>query len=320
MRHPPARASLLALLSVVMAVAALPRVADAQQQPPVPSEKRPSDVPPPPPDPEVDPRPAPEPPPAVPAQPIPPPPAAPDPQPANERLSVATWPVPAIERPLTLARGMSSVEAAILVELTSGYEGKPVALAPAAFYGLTDRVSVGIVHRLGFCLTGPEANCAQVYNDFGTDVRASVHRNAALEVVVRGGLVAQQFRDPFKLDLSLGVEGRWRTGRYALLAAAFANVGVTDANPTIVGGSLRPQLQLAPFLMIQGLIGLTGATELLFEFYDVPVGAGALYTTRRWDVGVQFNFRNLLGVNTFADLGLSHADQRELILTIVGRF
>src|SRR5690606_5212185 len=110
--------------------------------------------------------------------------------------------------------------------------------APDVWYGLTDELSLGLVHSASgttglfggtgssLCLTGDNNGCDGVYRNVGLAARYNL-LDQDLALAVTGGLHARDF-DPFQLALQVGVSGRWLAGPVALLFDPNLFVGITE--------------------------------------------------------------------------------------------
>src|SRR3954463_14923560 len=124
----------------------------------------------------------------------------------------------------TLPKGKLALDAFVEMNLSSDQAFKPVSLSPDLWYGLTDDITLGLVHsfvgQTGFlgksgdslCLTGSDNGCAHVYNNVGIDGRIRIKKPFAVDV----GLYINSISDPFQLAAKLGIDGRWVWGKLAL--------------------------------------------------------------------------------------------------------
>lgn len=92
---------------------------------------------------------------------------------ADDAYPVDTWPTEVILRPLTLAEGMFELRGTTaFVNLSNAKAFQPIDLEPALFYGLTDKLTIGISHgrellgpAAGLCVSGTDNGCARRYNN-----------------------------------------------------------------------------------------------------------------------------------------------------------
>jgi hypothetical protein len=152
---------------------------------------------------------------------------------------------PAAEEPperhvLPAKRGV--VQAFLDINLSKELEGDPISLAPDIWYGVSDVLTVGLVHSNramvgylgipgdGICFTGEEGGCAKVYDQVGVDVRYHLKDMGAITIAADGGLFAMSF-DPFQLAVKLGAVARWTSGKLAADLAPSVLVGLTEREP-----------------------------------------------------------------------------------------
>jgi hypothetical protein len=187
-------------------------------------------------------------------------------------------------------RGM--VHAQLGINLSTDLVGKPVSLSPDIWYGVNEKLTVGLIHTAvgatgiqgipgtSLCLTGADNGCGKFYDNVGIDVRYTLKSTEKLQLALDGGLFVNSF-DPFQMALKVGIAGRYRAGKQ--LALEFTpNIffGVTErdggGDPAVAVGSNKEVLAL-PVNVVYGLnekIGLLAQVALLLPFED----AGDFYT------------------------------------------
>src|SRR5512138_1844502 len=134
---------------------------------------------------------------------------------------------PAGDASVTLPKGRVLLDAFLEMNLVSGAEFKPVSLSPDVWYGVTDDVTVGLVHSAvgstGFlggvvsslCLTGTGNGCAKVYDNAGVDVRYKL-KTGNLAYAAEGGLYVLSFDPTFTMAVKLGLVARWEQAKIAV--------------------------------------------------------------------------------------------------------
>ncbi len=188
-------------------------------------------------------------------------------------------------------RGIVNVE--IGINLSTDAVGKPIAIAPDIWYGVNDKLTVGLIHSVvgatgvqglqgiagtGLCLTGEDNGCGKFYDFVGIDARYTLKQDAKLALALDGGLFATSF-DPFQLALKVGVTGRYKLGEKLGLEFApniFFGVTERDGGGT-VGASTNKETLALPVGVGFGLndkISLLAQLALTLPFED----AGDLYT------------------------------------------
>jgi len=187
-------------------------------------------------------------------------------------------------------RGM--VHAQIGINLSTDLVGKPINLSPDIWYGLNDKLTIGLIHTgvgqtgiqggvgTSLCLTGEDNGCGKIYDNVGIDLRYTLKSDAKLQIALDGGLFVNSF-DPFQLRLKVGVAGRYRLGKQlALEFQPNISFGVTERDGAVdaMGNSLggNKEALALPATFVYGLnekIGLLGQVSLSLPFED----AGDLY-------------------------------------------
>ena len=183
-------------------------------------------------------------------------------------------PTDLVGRRLVLDAG--DVELALVAEvnLHTGETAQPLSLAPDAWYGVTSRWTVGVIHSdpsvdqvlpgATFCVqTAADAGCSRVYRGSGIDVRWSA-REGALAVAPRVRVLIRDV-DPVKPAVTLGALVRWQRGRFAVTGDPYLRVGLAN-----LGAGNRTALVLPVRFEVQ--------------------------PTRRWALGVELGWNSDLAV------------------------
>lgn len=221
----------------------------------------------------------------------------------------------AVERQLTLPGGKVFVDAFIEINLSKDFAFKPVSLAPDVWYGVSDDLTLGLVHSGrgatglfgGFgdslCLTGTSNGCAHVYDKVGLDARYHLLRSGGVTLAADGGLFAMSF-DPFALSFKLGGIVRWQTDAISLEFGPSLLLGLTERGsgnkevltlPATFMYSLSPKLGLAAQL---GMIVPFANTDL----YMFGASLGAQYfATDQLILDAAFSLPAIMGGSAVAD-------------------
>lgn len=155
---------------------------------------------------------------------------------------------------IALARNAFAVTLTTEASLGRGTLGKPTSIAPDISYGLTDRVTLSLVHSGfattgfrgsaggGLCVTGE--GCTQVYNNAGVEALVDVVRGP-LSLAAVGGVHALSF-DPLFVDIKLGVQASYRVGAVTATLSPSVFIGVTkrEQNEGVVFAPASVGLQL----------------------------------------------------------------------------
>ena len=154
-----------------------------------------------------------------------------------------------IARPLVLAPG--EVEGALSIEtnLSINAHWNPTSIAPDLWYGVTDRLTVGVVTSTaalslvdksgGWCFRGPDHGCADALVDLALEGRWSL-LEGPLAAAVRVRVVSRRFA-PWLPSLRLATRGRWRRGRFAITAEPQVQIGLAH---TELGNRARVDLPI----------------------------------------------------------------------------
>ncbi len=236
--------------------------------------------------------------------------------------TTGSYPSELIHRPWALPRGMIEITALGYFNLTQNSIGKPSFLAPAAYYGVDDLISVGVTHSLGFCLRG----CGNLnrYSDVAAEaVFLLSGPKSPTQFALVGGLNFSNF-NPLMAGLYYGLDGRLVLGPLALTFKPRVYVGIVNRNSTItlagqfsgfnygterVDVPVQLQVQIFSHLALFAQSGFAAPIESgpagfpgFFNAYWVPLGGGLLISvTNRFDLGLMAAFNNLGGKNHSTD-------------------
>ena len=186
-----------------------------------------------------------------------------------------SWPTEITRRPLTLAPGMVEAHVPVHVLASSERFGEPVSIAPSVYYGAAERVTVGLRHFRGLCITGKSNGCPEVYDDVSVDSIWGLTRDVALGLALNAGPL-----DPFALAVEGRVVARLASGPVALTIAPSLNVGITERETRLLaritdGGALllfvRPKPLPLAFPLATTTWGFFQQEPGNKEFLAVPV-------------------------------------------------
>jgi hypothetical protein len=142
------------------------------------------------------------------------------------------------EPSLTLPGGKLFLDAFVEVSLSKDMAFKPVSLAPDIWYGVSDDLTLGLVHSArgatglwgssgdGLCFTGKSRGCSKVYNNLGANARYHLFRKGGIALAADGGLYAMSL-DPFMLSLKLGGLLRFGFGAFSIEFDPNIFIGIT---------------------------------------------------------------------------------------------
>lgn len=235
---------------------------------------------------------------------------------------------------LTIARGRLVISGSTVnVNLSAGTVGKPISLAPSVWYGVTDKLSIGVTHDggttrwtprpgvrvtttdilgtietevsgAGICVTGTgDGNCPKPYDNVGADVLIGI-ADGGFSVAGHVGVDILSI-DQLTIGARLGVLGAFAiASKISLVFDPRVQVGVTDRDSN--GESLDIPLWVwfnaSPKLGIYVHTGFAGPFDGLADSFNVPLGLGAsIGAGERLTLGADFHFSNLLGKGSSAD-------------------
>lgn len=218
----------------------------------------------------------------------------------------------------TLPKGKLFIEAAIGINLSKDAVAKPISLSPDIWYGVTDDLTLGLVHssigstglignvQQSLCLTGEDNGCPDVYSNVGIDARYRLAGPLAID----GGVYVRNF-DPFQLALKLGLLARHRVlPQLALEANPNVFIGVTkrDGEVDMMGNALAPANKemfalpitagyaVVPKLTATAQIGVLTPFEDVGDNWSLLASLGARYrVNHHLDLGLAFALPRLAG-------------------------
>lgn len=237
-----------------------------------------------------------------------------------------TWPSADLDRPLGLGPGMFELRTTLAADLSDGEAFRTVSFAPDLYYGVTERLSIGVVHTHFATLT-PEPDevspaglgahaptapvvqpgdglclgdgCARVYDNAGVDVRLALGAmRGRIQLRAHAGMEAANF-DPLRLGGRVGLTGRIRAGPAALLVDASVRVGLLRrevGNDDVLSLPVALVLQATPSIVVELASGVYGPLTEVRAGARVPATLGLLYAvSSALDLGASVGFPALLG-------------------------
>jgi hypothetical protein len=227
---------------------------------------------------------------------------------------------PAAENPdrMVLPPKRGLVQAFVGVNLSKDLVAEPISIAPDIWYGVSDVLTVGLVHSArgavgfmspvgaGLCVTGEDKQCADFYAGGGIDARYHV-KDGPLAVAADGGVFVSDF-DPFVLSLKVGAAVRWRSGKIAVDANPSIVFGLTEREGTMEGTVVlegNKEVLYLPVTLLYGVIdklaiaaqvGAVVPTVATADSWTLPVAVGAQFmATRDLFVDVAFGLPQVAG-------------------------
>jgi hypothetical protein len=221
--------------------------------------------------------------------------------------------------------GMISARVLLDINLSADNVGKPLSLAPDLFYGVTDKLQIGLLHTgpagwqtrpgLGLCLTGKDDGCPKVYDNVGFDVMYGLAFDQ-LQLSAHGSLFLGSF-DPMTTSLALGFAGKLHLSQFVALffdpKIAIA-LSERDTNDDALYVPVELEYQVNAPTMFKVLSGISGGLSGFGDDYQVPLGIGVVHNlNKHFDLGARFSFDNLLGKQP---QNVDRADTRSLALLL----
>lgn len=220
---------------------------------------------------------------------------------------------------LTLPKGRFVIDAFLEISLVSDAVFKPFSISPDVWYGVTDDITVGLVHsadgETGFiggtgttlCLSGSDDGCPNIYNNIGADIRYRL-KEGTYALALDGGLFFQSFDPDVQLALKLGAAGRWHRDKIAVEAEPSLFFGLTNRDTDI--GETSSVRTNGDFLLlpVTGLYAITPKISaavqlgLILPFQNtgdtwaIPLSFGVHYlATEKLNIFAAFSLTRLFG-------------------------
>ena len=184
-------------------------------------------------------------------------------------------------------RGQLVLYVPVHVNLSEDLAFKPVSVAPDIWYGVTEKLTLGLIHSGyaasgfmgsladGLCFTGEENGCPNVYNSVGLDGRFQLV-DGTFSLAADGALFIQPL-DPFSMRLKLGVLGTWSKNKLRLLFNPNLAIGLTErdlGNKEVLNIPVALMFAVTARLAIAAQTGLALPFDQTGELYRVPLSLG----------------------------------------------
>ena len=247
-----------------------------------------------------------------------------EPEPDSEKPAAPATPAAGAEGTdsLTLPHGRLLLNAFVEIGLSTGAAFKPISLSPDVWYGVTDDITVGLVHSAaggsGFiggvgdalCLTGTDNGCAELYPGLGIDARYKL-KTGAFAWAADGGLYARHLGDPLELAVKLGALGRWHSGQLAVELEPNIFIGVTNRTVSQTVGGVTVDVgvnedflnlpvtvlyAVTPAIAVSAQVGALLPLESTGDAYSIPLSIGGHYRVNEsLNVSLAFSLPRLVG-------------------------
>lgn len=253
--------------------------------------------------------------------------------PAVDPAATGEGPMPGALPSLTLGAGKILIAGSTInIGLFPDNAGKPFSLAPSVYYGVNEKLTVGLTHDsgttmwsprpalrfttidilgtpvvaaagAGICLSGEEGGCPKVYDNVGLDALYGI-KDEKFSLAAHPGLDVFSF-DPFVLQLRLGVLGRYAASdKLAIVFDPRIAIGITerDFNKERIDVPVWAWYMASAQLGVYLHTGINGPLDGFGDAFAVPVQVGANYmVNEKLTAGADFSFVNLLGKGGDAD-------------------
>lgn len=245
-------------------------------------------------------------------------PATTDPAaPATDGAAATTSPITVVGKGKILIAGST-----LNVNMSTDAVAKPISIAPSVWYGVSDKLAVGLTHDggttpysprpfpgLGICLSGEENGCGKVYDNVGVDVLFGIKDEAKMGLAVHGGVIVESF-DPMTLSLRAGVLGKYNASdKLSVVFDPAIFIGLTERDgaevaPGVTVGGNKEVIDVPVWVWFNvneklGAYLHTGINGPLDGFGDaflIPLGVGATYkVNEKLGVGGDFHFLGIAG-------------------------
>jgi opacity protein-like surface antigen len=220
---------------------------------------------------------------------------------------------------MNLPKGTFLIDGFITMNLSNNQAFQPVSITPDIWYGVTDDLTVGLVHSfvgesglVGFtgdslCLTGSNNGCPNFYQDVGVDLRYRLKAPLSVDA----GVFVDQLSNPFLLGVKVGIDGRWRFGKAAIeiqpnlfveLTNRVGGAAAMGTTPAIPGNEedlaipVTGSYTVIPNLDVMLQVGLLLPFDQTGDFFQIPVSIGARYAVSpKLSLGLMFSLTELAG-------------------------
>ncbi|MBA3461298.1 MAG: hypothetical protein H0T46_15150 [Deltaproteobacteria bacterium] len=217
--------------------------------------------------------------------------------------TVLTASVPVLAEPLVLARGEVAARLVIEANMDRRTIARPLSFAPDAWIGVTDRLTVGLIHSnqsvdriapgASFCVRELAGECDALYRGGGLDARWALAPGSAARV-----RLLMRDLDPVKPALTVGAFLRWQHGHAELLTDPYLRIGLANRD---LGN--RDALVVPVWIGMRtggGRIavhtGIDGDLAVWRDGWHVPLGIVIeAFPANALTVGTELGFTSLIG-------------------------
>lgn len=223
---------------------------------------------------------------------------------------------------LMVAPGNIALNGVLEINLSSDNIGEPISLAPNVWYGVSNELTIGLVHNSsgstgflggvgeGICFTGDTSGCGSIYTTVGVAGRYLISHGAT-SFAVDGGLFhgaggsRGDLFDPLLLQLKAGVAIRHSINQQMsidFMPNIFIGITERDFNQEALNLPVTLNYMATPELALTAQTGLASSLENFGDRLRVPLSVGAMYhVSPTLAVGGVFTLPAVVGGDLVAD-------------------
>ncbi len=229
-----------------------------------------------------------------------------------------------VSRPLTLEAGELEAQLALEAELAVPLF-QPLAIAPDVWFGVTRRLTLGIIHSdpslnriqasASFCVRQSALECDRFYEGSGVDARYLVLDDGAFSIAPRVRAYVRGI-DPVKPSATFGATLKYHHRQFAIESDPYLRFSLANAQLGNRGGIVVPlylEWQPASCWLVFAQTGWDADYAVISDGWHIPFGLGVTWrATRQLDVGAEFGLTTALGPQ-------NDAKQRVAFVTVAWR-
>lgn len=210
-------------------------------------------------------------------------------------------------RPLQLSTDMVQLRAPLVINLSEGSVGSPIAIPFDLRFGLSRELELQLFHQYpygGLCISGESNGCGNVYNDIAVGLLYSVMRETGLDVSVFGAFEISQFSSPTHARLDAGMAFKYIEAPWSVFAKPYVGLGLNhrDQNHDWFKMPIEFALQLSRPTALFIETGFYGDLHDFGNTWFSPVGVGINYLLQRGiDMGAELKLDRLIGNGSSSD-------------------
>lgn len=229
---------------------------------------------------------------------------------------------------LTVPKGKIDVSVGIGINLSKELVAKPITIVPDLFYGVSDKLDVGVGHSAyalqgwwaeglggGLCLTGTDNGCGKVYNGPLGILAHFGLAQGSVDLAADGGVIIKALDPDVLAGLKLGIKGRKMSGKMAIGFNPNIYIGLNSrdgGNKEYLNVPVDVMFMASDKLGVGVQTGIQGPLSHFGDFYAIPVSLGAMFHVNdNLSAGAAFNLLRVAGFE-----GPGAADLRTLSLFV----